>query len=82
MSDRHLKKWELALICAMAVTLLWGAALGSTPCLGWWGTLYPELSPETGSAQAVSSAGAGGVVLRFRILEWLEAALGALGLLP
>ena len=75
MSDRRLKKWELALICAVAVTLLWGR----TPCYGWWGAVYPELSPVNGSVQTAADL-AGGVVLRLRLLEWLEACLAALGL--
>ena len=76
MDDRRLKKWEIALICAAAVTLLWGFAVGQTPCYGWWGTIYPELADAGGSAEA-AAAGAQGVALRFRLLEWLEAALTA-----
>lgn len=82
MPDRKLKKWEIALLCAVAVTLLWGAAFGQTPCLAWWGTVYPELTPPDGGAQAASAVGAEGVVLRLRLLEWLEACLRALGLRP
>lgn len=74
----RLKKWEIALICAVAVALVWSAALGRTPCLAWWGAVYPELAGADGSAQ--TAAGAGGAVLRLRTLEWLRAALRALGL--
>ena len=81
MYGKRPEKWEIALACAVGVTLLWGLVLGDTPCLGWWGTVYPELSPEAGSAQAVSAA-AGGVVLRFRILEWLISGLRTLGVCP
>ena len=72
---QRLKKWELALICAVAVTLL----LGATPGDAWWGAVYPELTPP-GGVQTVSTARAGeGVVLRLRSLEWLGDALHALG---
>ena len=81
MSDHRLQKWEIALLSAVAVTLLFGAALGRTPCLGWWGAIYPELSPGAGETQTVMRAAAGGgVELRFRALEWLDAALRALGI--
>ena len=73
-----LRKWEIALICAVAVTLLWGT-LGSTPGCAWWGAVYPELAPDAGSAQTVLVAG-GGVTLRFQLLEWMEALLAALGI--
>ena len=71
-----LKKWELALIGAVILTLL----LGSEPGWAWWGAVFPELTPDM-SAQSVSAAGAGGVELRFRTLEWLQSALRALGAL-
>ena len=81
MPDRSMRKWEIALICAVAVTLLWGAALGRTPCLGWWGTIYPELTPADGSVQTAAQPGGETVVLRLRALEWLRACLRALGLM-
>lgn len=81
MSGDGLRKWEIALICALAVTLLWGAALGRTPCFAWWGTVYPELTPADGGAYAAAASGAEGVVLRSRLLEWLNACLRALGIL-
>ena len=76
LSDGRLKKWELALACAVIAALLWGA----TPCYAWWGAVYPELTPAESGAQTVAAAGAEGVVLRFRLLEWLEACFAALGL--
>ncbi len=75
-----LKKWEIALISAAAVTLLWGLALGRMPCLAWWGAIYPELAPADGSVQTVSAMDGEIVVLRLRLLEWLEACLRALGI--
>lgn len=69
-----LKKWEIALIGAVLATLL----LGNAPGRAWWGAVYPELTPDM-SARSVSTAAAG-VELRFRTLEWLAAALDALGL--
>ena len=68
-----LKKWEVALILAVAITLL----LGAVPGCAWWGAVYPELTPDM-SARSVAAMG-GGVELRFRTLEWLETALRALG---
>ena len=68
------KKWEVALIGAVVLTLLLGAA----PGCAWWGAVYPELTPDM-SARTVSTAAAGGVELRLRTLEWLRAALEALG---
>ena len=72
-----LKKWEWALLLALGLTLL----LGPAPGCAWWGAVYPELTPATG-AQSVAAAGGGAaaVELRLRSLEWLEAALAALGL--
>ena len=74
-----LKKWEIALISAVVVTMLWGL-LGRTPCLAWWGSIYPELAPPNGSVQTVSAMDGETVVLRLRLLEWLEACLRALGI--
>ena len=75
-----MKKWEIALLCAAAVTLLWGAVFGRTPCFAWWGTIYPELTPAGGAAQTAALPAGEGVVLRFRVLEWLSACLRALGI--
>ena len=80
MSEKHLQKWEIALLCAVVVALVWSAVLGRTPCAAWWGTIYPEFTPADGSAQTLASAGADGVELRFRLLEWLSSALRALGI--
>ena len=76
MTGNRLQKWEIALLCAVAVTLVWGR-LGSTPGCAWWGAVYPELAPDAGSAETALVAGSG-VVLRFQLLEWMEALLRAL----
>ena len=76
-----IRTWEIALICAVVVTALWSAVLGQTPCCAWWGTVYPDLTPAGGAAQAASLPGGGGVVLRFHLLEWVSACLRALRLL-
>ena len=75
MSDSRLKKWEIALACAVLLILL----LGRFPCCAWWGTVYPEYAPDAAGAQAAAAVGAEGVVLRWRALEWLRACLRALG---
>ena len=56
----HLKKWEIALLCALILTLLLTPVLGATPGCAWWGAVYPELTPDA-AAQRVSTAEAGGV---------------------
>ena len=81
MSGNRLRKWEIALLCAVAVALGWSLVLGRTPCAAWWGTIYPELTPADGSAQTLAVAGAEGVELRFRLLEWVAACLRALHLI-
>ena len=69
-----LKKWEIALICALILTILLTPVLGAAPGCAWWGTVYPELTEEA-AAQSVSASDSGGVVLRFRTLEWLDECL-------
>ena len=81
MPEEGLKKWEIALICAAAVAVLWGAVYGRTPCFAWWGTIYPEFTPADGSVQTAAQPGGETVVLRLRALEWLRACLRALGLM-
>ena len=70
-----LKQWEIALVLALAATLL----LGAVPGCAWWGAVYPELTPDM-SARTVAAAAGGAVELRLRSLEWLRGALAALGL--
>ncbi len=81
MPEKGLKKWEIALICAVTVAVLWGAAFGRTPCGAWWGTIYPELTPADGGVQTAAGIGGETVVLRLRALEWLRACLRALNLI-
>ena len=73
-----LKKWEIALACALLCALLLGPVLGDAPCYAWWGVVYPELTPGGGMQSA--AAAPGGVQLRLHTLEWLGFALRALGL--
>ena len=77
MPDGGMRKWEIALLCAVAVTLLWSLLRGRTPCCAWWGAVYPELTPDA-AVQRVSTAETGGVVLRFRALEWLDELAGSI----
>ena len=75
----HLKKWEIALVVSLCVTLGWGLLFGETECCAWWGTVYPELSAAGTCAPASAFHGGGEtVILRFRVLEWLAALLAAL----
>lgn len=81
MANGKLKKWEIALLLSVCITLGYSLFFGGTPCGAWWGTIYPELTEPAGSA-AVFFAGDAAegteVELRFRFLEWLEARLSAL----
>ena len=60
MHDGRLKKWEIALACAVGVTLVWGLVLGQTPCFGWWGAVYPELAAGDGVQETLAGDGAAG----------------------
>lgn len=78
-SEYHLKKWEIALLVSLCVTLGWGLLFGETECCAWWGTVYPELSAADACVSAAAVSGGGEtVVLRFRVLEWLAALLAAM----
>ena len=70
-----LKKWELALLLALGITLVYGFCSGTPACCAWWGTVYPELTGDIDAYLPASTAGGGGVEIRFRILEWLLALL-------
>ncbi len=71
----HLKKWEIALLCAVLLAALLTPVLGAAPGCAWWGAVYPELTPAA-AVQRVSTAETGGVVLRLRMLEWLDECAG------
>ena len=73
----HLKKWEIALLCAVLLAALLTPVLGAAPGCAWWGAVYPELTPDA-AVQRVSTAEPGGVVLRFRALEWLDELAGSI----
>jgi len=79
-TEFHLKKWEIALLASVGVTVLVGMVWGRTDCLAWWGTMYPELTGEAGgfSAAAVTD-GSGEVLLRFRCAAWFSMLLKWLG---
>ena len=79
MEHFRLKKWEIALLAALGVAVLYGAVFGPTECSAWWGTVYPELTEST-ETFAAASVGAEGVELRFRIAEWIAALLRRLRL--
>ena len=75
---KDLKKWEIALLVAVLVTLLSGALCA--PGGAWWCVVYPELTPgEAGGVMTAAAGAENGVELRFHALEWLETALQALG---
>ena len=74
-TSRRLKKWEIALAASVVVALCWGLVFGETRCCAWWGTIYPAVAEAGAGEVPVSAGGGGGVVLRFRVAEWLEALL-------
>lgn len=66
-----MKKWEMLLLLALAVLLLWGAVYGAghpdralprDRVYSWWGTMYPTLAGE-------ERPEAGGYVCRLRTAE-------------
>ena len=72
------KRWELALLLALCVTLCHGAAF-TAPGVAWWGVIFPGLSEpayqervETVKLDGGRESGGGEVEVRFRLLEWLE----------
>lgn len=73
MEQKRLKKWEIALLLALCITLGWGLIFGETSCCAWWGVIYPELTQGAGaSAETFAAAGdTAGVTLRSHLWEWL-----------
>ena len=69
MKNDKLKTWELALILSVSLTLCQGIAPH------WWGVMFPGLSPcQPGQAVAAArfAEPAGGVELRFQIVDWVR----------
>lgn len=70
----RLKRWELALLLSLCVTLCHGAVSGA-PGMAWWGVIFPGLSEpvyrETVKLDGEREDGRE-VEVRFRLLEWLE----------
>ena len=75
MEHTRLKKWEIALLLAVCISLGWGLIFGETDCCAWWGVIYPELAQGAGESAATFAAGndAGGLVLRSQLWDWLQA---------
>ncbi len=67
-----LKKWEIALLLALCISLFIGV-LGEPDCCAWWGTVYPELTGTAGTFVPASTGAGQGIVLRSRIAEWIAA---------
>ena len=73
--NNRLKKWEMALALSLCITVFHGIALPETAGCNWWGVVFPGFTESETAAPVWSGPGieAGGVVLRFRILDWLSA---------
>ena len=75
MEHNRLKKWEIALLLALCISLGWGLIFGETDCYAWWGVIYPDLAQGAGESAATFAAGsnaAGGPVLRSQLWDWLQ----------
>ena len=74
MEHSRLKKWEIALLLAVCISLGWGLIFGETDCCAWWGVIYPDLAQGAGESAATFAAGndAGGLVLRSQLWDWLQ----------
>ena len=68
------KRWELALMLSVCITLLHGIAFGA-PGVAWWGVIFPGLTAEepteVETAKLAPAAGEG-VQIRFRLLDWID----------
>lgn len=69
-----LKKWEIALILSLCISLFHSFVFGELSCCAWWGTVYPELT-ESSACSVSTFSSADGVVIRLRAVEWLAALL-------
>ena len=74
MEHNRLKKWEIALLLALCISLGWGLIFGETDCWAWWGVIYPDLAQSAGESTATFAAGGdtGGLVLRSQLWDWLQ----------
>lgn len=76
-SGNRFKRWELALILALCVTLCHGAVFGAQG-VAWWGVIFPGLSEPVYRERVETVKLDGGredgreIEVRFRLLEWLE----------
>ena len=76
-SRDKLKRWELALVLSLCLTLCQGFTLPSAHT-AWWGVVFPALGGGE-AVQSVSAGLEGGVEVRFRLLDWLGELLGTGG---
>lgn len=70
-----LRRWELALILSLSLTVCQGFTLPAAHT-GWWGVIFPALSGGEEAVQTVSGGLDVGIELRFRLLDWLGELLG------
>ena len=73
----RLKRWEIALLLSLFITLCHGAVFGA-PGMAWWGVIFPGLSEPAYREKVETVKLDGGredgreVEVRFRLLEWLD----------
>ena len=70
--NSKIKKWEIALALSLCITGFQGVALPETVGCNWWGVVFPGFT-EAAAAPVWNGPEfeAGGVVLRFRLLDWI-----------
>lgn len=69
----RLRRWELALVFAVAAALLQGALFPETLTLNWWSVMFPGLGDTPDRWVQAARAGTGrGFELRWHLLDWLR----------
>ena len=69
-NDQKLRRWELALVLSVCLSLFHGVSLGALQGASWWGVIFPGLTAEAVQTETGAFPG-GGVEIRFRLLDWL-----------
>lgn len=69
-NDHRLRRWELALILALSITILHGAWTQPMRVCGWWCVVFPPLYPAAAAETMVRADDpAGDYEIRFWIAD-------------